>query len=260
MTRIYDFDGILNFRDFGNYSANEGRVVKPGKLFRSAHFNQASDTDLERLAALGIELVVDLRHKPERLRQPSRWPALPAPTVLHYPDPKDGAETLAPHEIFIKETLSTPEEARHYMQGSYGLRPEDNGFKTIFSQTLKFMAQTGGPILIHCAAGKDRTGTLAAVILSALGVPFETIMEDYMMTMEAVDIDSFLEPAALNMAQRYGRHIPMDALRPLFHVEPSYLNRSMATINDVDSYISSRLNITSEERNALRAHYLDEAP
>lgn len=257
MSRIYNFDNILNFRDFGNYPSGEGRHVKPAKLFRSAHFNSASDADLEKLAALGIALVVDLRHKPERERQPNRWPTSPVPTVLQYPDPKNSNQSLAPHEIFIKETLNTPEEARGYMQGSYEARPYDAGFKSIFSDTLKFMARTGSPILIHCAAGKDRTGTLAAIILSALAVPFETIMDDYMMTMEAVDIESFLEPASKNMAERYGRHIPTDALRPLFHVEPSYLQRSMATIDDTDGYISDSLNITAEERKALHEFYVD---
>lgn len=257
MSRIYNFDNIMNFRDFGNYPAGDGKYVKAGKLFRSAHFNSASDADLEKLAALGIALVVDLRHKPERDRQPNRWPESPAPTVLQYPDPKDSNKSLAPHEIFIKETLSTPDEARAYMQGSYEARPDDAGFRMIFSDTLKFMAKTGAPILIHCAAGKDRTGTLAAIILSALGVPFETIMDDYMMTMEAVDIEAFLEPASLNMAQRYGRHIPADALRPLFHVEPSYLHRSMATIDDTDGYIADSLSISQAEREALRAHYLE---
>lgn len=256
MSRIYNFDNIMNFRDFGNYPAGEGKHVKAGRLYRSAHFNNASDADLEKLASLGIALVVDLRHKPERERQPNRWPKSPAPTVLKYPDPKDSHESLAPHEIFIKETLSTAEEARGYMQGSYATRPEGEGYKFIFSQTLKFMAKTGAPILIHCAAGKDRTGTLAAVILSALGVPFETIMDDYMMTMEAVDIESFLEPASKNMAKRYGRHIPVDALRPLFHVEPSYLNNSMSAMNDVDGYIAESLNISQAERQALRDFYL----
>ena len=257
MSRIYNFDNIMNFRDFGDYPAGEGRHVKRGKLFRSAHFNMASEADLGKLAGLGIELVVDLRHKPERERQPNRWPESPAPKVLQYPDPKDSNHKLAPHEIFIKETLSTPEEARGYMQGSYKARPHDEGFRTIFSETLKFMANSGGPILIHCAAGKDRTGTLAAVILSALGVPFETIMDDYMMTMKAVDIENFLEPASLQMAERYGRRIDVDALRPLFHVEPSYLHQSMETISDTDGYIADSLNITPKEREALKAHYLE---
>ena len=257
MTRIYQFDSIMNFRDFGNYPAANGQRVKAAKLFRSAHFNQASDADLEKLAALDIGLVVDLRHKPERQRQPNRWPEHPAPVVLQYPDPKHASEELAPHERFIKETLTTPEQARDYMQGSYKARPHDEGFSSIFSQTLKSMAQTGKPMLIHCAAGKDRTGTLAAVILSALGVPFETIMDDYMMTMEAVDIETFLEPAALQMAERYGRTYDANALRPLFHVEPAYLQQSMASIGNTDGYVAKTLGITETERQALREFYLE---
>lgn len=256
MTRVYTFDSIMNFRDFGDYPAANGRRVKSEKLFRSAHFHQASDADLSRLAALNISLVADLRHKPERERQPNRWPESPAPKVVSYPDPEHSEETLAPHEIFIKERLTTPQQAREYMRGSYLARPDNAGFKSIFSSTLKHMAATGAPVLIHCAAGKDRTGTLAAIILSALGVSRDTIFEDYMLTMSAVDIESFLEPAAKMMTQRYGRPLSPDILRPLFSVEPSYLEKSLETIADMDRYISQCLEITDDERQALQDHYL----
>lgn len=257
MSRIYQFDNIMNFRDFGDHRTADGARVKVGKLFRSAHFSAASQSDLNALEELNIGLVVDLRHKPERKRQPNKWPSGQAPKVLQYPDPKHASEELAPHERFIKEALNTPQDARNYMQGSYEARPHDPGFKSIFSDTLKVMAESGEPIVIHCAAGKDRTGTLAAVILSALGVPFETILQDYMLTMEAIDIDMFLKPAAVQMGTRYGREYDANALRPLFHVEPGYLERSMKTIENVDSYISDTLGITQAERQALRDHYLE---
>ncbi len=263
MTRLYKFDNVLNFRDFGNYPTGDGRQVKSAKLFRSAHFNKASDVDRAKLSALDIGLLVDLRYKPERVRQPNVWPPASALSeshttkVLEYPDAEHSSETLAPHEIFIKEVLSTADEARSYMQQSYHTRPDDAGFRAIFSGTLKFMAATGEPIVIHCAAGKDRTGTLAALILSALEVSPKTIMDDYMMTMQAVDIESFLEPASLMMQKRYGRVISPDALRPLFHVEPSYLERSLAQMADMERYITESLGITKTERQALRDYYLE---
>lgn len=262
MSRLYKFDNILNFRDFGDYPAAGGARVKAGKLFRSAHFNQASPADMARLSALEISLQVDLRYNPERKRQPNLWPAEVAasakPTrVLEYPDHDKPAGELAPHEAFVKETLTTPDEARGYMRSSYLARPDDPGFQQIFSATLKHMADSGAPILIHCAAGKDRTGTLAAIILSALGVSYETIMEDYMLTLRAVDIESYLEPASKMMAKRYGRPISPDAIRPLFSVEPSYLEQSMKTIEAPDKYITDVLGITKTERNALRDHYLN---
>jgi protein-tyrosine phosphatase len=263
MSRLYTFDNILNFRDFGDYPAAGGARVKSSKLFRSAHFNQASQADITRLSALDISLQVDLRYNPERKRQPNLWPsdtgAISAKStrVLEYPDHDEAEGELAPHEAFVKEILTTPDEARGYMQSSYLARPDDPGFRQIFSATLKHMAASGEPILIHCAAGKDRTGTLAAIILSALGVSSETIMEDYMLTMRAVDIDAYLEPASKMMAKRYGRPISAEAIRPLFSVEPSYLEQSMKTMKDPEKYISDVLGVTQTERQALRDHYLN---
>jgi len=72
--RIHAFDGINNFRDYGNYVTAAGRKVKSGQLFRSANLSQATDADLEAFAGLGIAYVVDLRRPGERLREPSRFP------------------------------------------------------------------------------------------------------------------------------------------------------------------------------------------
>lgn len=207
--------------------------------------------------ALNIGLVVDLRHRPERDRQPNKLPDNSSPVVYEYPDaPHMEKAALAPHEMFIQKNLTKPQDARDYMNRSYAARPSDKGFQSIFSDTLKFMAGEGQPLLIHCAAGKDRTGTLAAVILSALGVDEEIIMEDFMLTMTAVDIDSFLEPAAAMMARKYERDYDAEALRPMFGVEPDYLRNALKTIGDMDDYIENTLGITAAEKQALRDNYL----
>ncbi|WP_026942760.1 tyrosine-protein phosphatase [Hellea balneolensis] len=256
--RIKKFDGIYNFRDFGGYATVDGRKIKANKLYRSAHLNNTNETDKERLAALDIGLIVDLRHAPERERQPTQWSDKQSPRRLSYSDPKDGESgKIAPHEAFMKHDLHKPEDARNYMLGSYGARPHDEGFKRIFGDTLRHMAETGDPILVHCAAGKDRTGTLCAVIKGALGVDENTIYEDFMLTMTAVDIDQFLKPAAQMFTQRYGRSIDPEAIRPMFGVEEAYLQSSLAAIEDMESYISDHLGITEKEKAALKAAYLE---
>ena len=164
---------------------------------------------------------------------------------------------MAPHEAFVKNELHTPEDARNYMIKSYGARPDDAGFRQIFGDTLRHMAKTGDPILVHCAAGKDRTGTLCALIQGALGIAPETIMQDYMLTMRAVNIDEFLGLAAKMYEKRYERPFDHEAVRPMFGVEPAYLESSLATIKDMDNYIGEALGISDKEKAALKAAYLD---
>lgn len=256
MSRILTFEKIINFRDFGDYPTQDGGHIKPGRLFRSAHLSSASDADVIKLAELNIGLISDLRHKPERMRQPNRLPDGNTIKVVEFPDPPNASETMAPHEAFTKYDLQKADDAREYMRGSYLARPNDPAFQDSFAQTLKFMAETGKPILIHCAAGKDRTGTLGALILGALGVSPDVIMEDYMLTMQAVDIESFLTPAAKSMSEKYDRLLDPDMLRPLFHVEPDYLEQSLKTIGHMDDYLRDALRITDSERAQMRAHYL----
>lgn len=255
--RVYDFDNILNFRDFGNYTTQDGRQVAAARLFRSANFHKASRADLVRLRDLDIRLLVDLRHLPEREKQPNQWPdTLPTRMVLFEDVGGIRAADMAPHEAFVKQDLRDPEDARQYMLRSYRTRPDDPGFRKIFADTLTHMSDTGDSLVIHCAAGKDRTGTLAAVILSVLGVDEDTIMHDYMATMTAVDIESFLEPAAKMMTTRYGRPYSPEALRPMFGVEPDYLKQSLEAIGDMNAYVRDVLGISDMDIAKIKAAYL----
>ena len=106
MSRILDFTSVHNFRDFGDYSTDSGRSVLPGRLFRSAHLNMLNTEDHSRVEDLDIGLIVDLRYKPERTRQPNRLPQKRVPRVLEYPDGL-ATETsdIAPHEKFLKKDL-----------------------------------------------------------------------------------------------------------------------------------------------------------
>jgi len=260
--RNYKFETIYNFRDFGGYKGFDGRAVKTGRLFRSAHLAALNEEDLTEIGKLDINLIVDLRHAPERAKQPSRFPT-PQPHVHEYPDSPERLEAkVAPHEAFLEHELHTAEDAHRYMMGSYTQRPHDAGFQAIFADTLRFMANNADEdksagVLVHCAAGKDRTGTLCALIQGVLGVSRDDILADYMMTLDAVNIDKILEPAAKMFSKRYGRIINAKALWPMFGVAPEYLEAALKGMGDIEEYIVSKLGIDTVEIERLKTRYLE---
>jgi len=262
--RNYDFSSIFNFRDFGGYAGADGRAIKTGRLFRSAHLAGLTDKDLSSISDLDINLIVDLRYAPERKRQPSRFPS-PAPHVHEYPDAFAAKKAkVAPHEAFLEHELYTAEDAHRYMIGSYTARPHDAGFQAICADTLRFMANSEDTqatgVLVHCAAGKDRTGTLCALIQAILGVSREDIMADYMLTLDAVDIDKIIVPAAAMFTERYGRKIDAEALWPMFGVVPDFLEVAldgmMDGAGDIEPYVHDILGLSQAEIASLRARYL----
>jgi len=253
MKRLYGFETVYNFRDFGGYAVAGGGQVVPGKLFRAAHLSSVSDPELAQIRDLDLGLVVDLRYAPERKRQPNR--DIGAGRTLAYASGGKVEPKVAPHEAFVEHELHSADDARRYMTGSYKARFHDVGFREIFGDTLRHMAETGEPVLIHCAAGKDRTGALAALIHHALGVGDHDVMDDFMLTMDAIDIEAMLEPAARVMGERIGRELSPDMIRPMFGVEREYLETALTEMGDAERYLDG-IGVGATERKALRRHYV----
>ena len=254
--RLHPFQTVYNFRDFGGYAGLDGRPLVTGQLFRSAHLNALSDAEIERLDSLPIGTIVDLRHAPERERQPSKWSG--GAEVLVQPAAEETLK-VAPHEAFTREHLYTPDDARGYMMRSYGSRMHDPSFVALHRDALLALTeedQARPGVLVHCAAGKDRTGTLVALIQALLGVSRDDIMADYMLTLEAVDIDAILAPAAAMFTQRYGRPMDAEMIRPMFGVEPGYLDASLDAMGDAEGYARKTLGLPTERLMRLRARYL----
>jgi protein-tyrosine phosphatase len=163
-------DGASNFRDLGGYPTADGRVVRNGMVFRSGALHALTDADQERLQELGVRVAVDLRPTEEQEAEPTNAAFL---RILHVPLLR-GERTSGP------EAMASGEG---YLRDRYGEIVLDRA-SDIGTILRSFAQQDGLPAVIHCAAGKDRTGVVSAMVLLALGVDDETVLDDYELTSE----------------------------------------------------------------------------
>ncbi len=246
--RIISLEGVHNFRDFGGWPVLQGGRVRPGVLFRSGHLARATKADLETIDGLGLQALADLRQPAERAREPNRLPSAPPATILQS---AKGGYDEAPHVQFLREADLSASAVRAYMISAYRRIPTESHHQQIFAQVFRTLMH-GRPLLVHCAAGKDRTGILAALVLLALGVDEETVMEDYLLTNAAVDIDALLPAIAKRISAQSGKPVEPQALRPMLGVEADFLRAALAVTGPPERYLETVLGIGKREREALR--------
>jgi protein-tyrosine phosphatase len=251
--------GAPNFRDLGGYPTRDGRRVRRGRLFRSQSFARLTDQDLDAFHRVGIQLVCDLRSDGERARQPNRLPEAFAGESLLVGIDADLRANGNPFWKMIEED-PTPEAARRAMTAIYADLPE--AFAEVWPKLLDGLLERERlPAVIHCAAGKDRTGFACAFLLLALDVPREEIYRDYLRT-----IDHFApEPAALDLlesvAARRGVKLPLAAVLPLATVEKAFLDTAMGAVEkrygSADNYLREVAGLDAPRRERLRELLLE---
>lgn len=252
MSRLLPFDAIDNFRDYGDYATAAGRRVRPGRLFRSAHHARASDADLARLEALRVRTVVDLRRPGERRHQPSRRPDGAACVVIES-DHDDGGE--APHITFLKTSDLTEASGRAFMYAAYRRLPFEPPHLDLFSRYFRALGEADGPLLIHCAAGKDRTGLLAALTHHLLGVSRDDMVEDYLLTNRAVDLDARAPDIARQLHALTGRTASHAAVVAFMGVAPDFLDVAFRAVEaehgSLDAYLERALGVDAALRDRI---------
>ncbi|WP_439816401.1 tyrosine-protein phosphatase [Zavarzinia sp. CC-PAN008] len=255
--RIRYLEGINNFRDFGDYATAAGRRIKPGVLFRSAHHALATDADLDHLHGLGITTVVDLRRQAERTREPSRRHQAWAGTVLENQD-QDTAE--APHVAVLMAADLSVASVQRFLVRYYTHAPFNEHHLDVFRRYFAVLADAPGPVLLHCAAGKDRTGIICALTHHVLGAHDDDIMADYLLTNVASRMDERLPTARQYMAEMKGSIPPEDVVRSFMGVEAQYLDTAFAKIRErhgsIDRYLEDALGVTPAMQDRIRDHLL----
>ncbi|HAQ33843.1 MAG: hypothetical protein CMF74_14955 [Maricaulis sp.] len=250
MSRVLAFDGIRNFRHFGDYETRDGARVRSG-LFRSGHFARASDADCQRLAEMKLTVVTDLRRPLEREREPSRWDDVLNPRVLAS-DFAGHAEP--PHLVFLREGDHSAAGIRDFMLSTYRRLPTDPGNQQAFAAGLRALGDHADAesFVVHCAAGKDRTGIFCAMTLELAGVDRDTVIDDYLATNTAVDYDSLVPEVAKSIADRTGSKIGPDEMRLFLGVEADYLAQAFEVMGPAEVYMRDVLGLDEDEIARLR--------
>ena len=252
--RIFSFEGVDNFRDFGGYPTAAGRAVRPGRLYRSAHHGQATDADLAAIAALNIAVIVDLRRGEERQRTPSRRHEGFAAQVIE----NDGNEAASdPFVEFIRTSDASEGAFRGYMLDYYRNAPFDERHLDLFSRYFRALGEADGAVLIHCTAGKDRTGILAALTHHVAGVHRDDIFDDYLLTNKVASFERRLPAVAQMIVEVSGRTPTEAAARVAVSVEAAYLETAFSVIEarhgSIDAYLEDGLGIDAALRGQVSA-------
>ncbi len=255
--RFVHFDGARNFRDFGGYAARGARV-KQGRLFRSAHFADVTPADIARLDGLGCAFVVDLRRPVERARQPNRWPGT---SILTHESNSGHEAAEPPHVAFLRSGDLSVASVDAFMLGIYREMPFTQEHIGLFRAFFESAMANQGAGVVHCAAGKDRTGLLCALVLTALGVAADDVFADYDLTNQTHDFEERLTAFHQKLEEHLARVVPIAALRPFAGVSAHWLAEALAQIDarygSLDGYLTRALGLGPDWRSALSAALIE---
>ena len=272
--RVLPLEGGINFRDIGGYKTKDGRTIKWQTVYRSGVMSNLTTTDFKYLAKLGIQVVTDLRNTKAR----ASAPALTEEWARNYVawDYKPGL--INELNKFTKSGNATVDGASEVMTYVYSQTAYQ--FKDIYAEIFDKLIQGETPLVFNCAAGKDRAGVMAALVLAALGVPKETVVADYAMSDKVVNYEAKVNEklfyyTADNLNAKgeevdgkiiVGPYIfkdnqPSEVMRQMKASDPAYIEAVYAQLEkdhgSVMNFIQTELGVSDDELVTLRNNLLE---
>jgi protein-tyrosine phosphatase len=252
--RVIPLKGGVNFRDLGGYRTGAGRRVRTGRLYRSGTLSALTLEDRAFLEGLGLKTVCDLRTNSERTSEPNRWVA---ETAVAYWS-RDYDLSFGELRRIMGEGPLDAQQARAAMQAAYAHLPYEQA--PAYRELFHRLAAGETPMIFHCSAGKDRAGTAAALILSALGVPRETVVADYLLSDQLARARHEARERAGGGANPVARHAP-EVIRAIFAADASYLASAFDALEarhgSVEGYLADELSVTAPMLREIRNLLLD---
>ena len=245
LERHYPFEGCFNFRDIGDYHNQDGQKVKKGLYFRAGRQDRMTDKDLAQLSELNISTQIDLRKQEEVLDQ-GRGPleAMGANYINIAVIPEGGSDKL---NKLVGDTGISGKRYLGYLE--FG--------PTSWLRLFGILAEQDNlPVLLHCTAGKDRTGVSTAFLLSVLGVSREVIEADYLLTNLDTERQADFIESTVGYPEGYDREkmitiagVPQDAMK-------DFLDGVESKWGSVVEYLQ-KIGITQDQMNKIRDNFLE---
>jgi len=246
--RMVRVEGAVNFRDLGGYATTDGHHVKWKKLYRSAEISKLTPEDLDTLKSRKISYDVDLRGIKESQAAPDK---------------------INPHTDYLLCPAGSDNNLADWMKSISGLSSGGDSMMVVYYSKTEFLADRYKPffskllslpgdqsLVFHCTAGKDRTGIGAALLLYSLGVPYQTIVQDY--------LASNYYRAGLNekmIKQMVAMHINAGVAADMASVKKEYLDATFNAITrqygSVDNFLRGPIGLTSENIATLKNKFLE---
>ena len=250
LDRVLPTTGIANLRDYGGYPVAGGGRLRCGILFRSGHHHKATAEDLDHIAALRLAAVIDLRSEVERNALPSRRPVNATYRVISAPSYK---AARAPHTAALAQA-PTVDSVSARLRQAYGRIPFQAPMIEAFRLYFQTLVAADGPTLVHCAAGKDRTGIAVALMHAGLGVHRDEILADFLLTNTVRDQKAHPQPGDRQLRQSNGDALSTEVFRAAQGVDASWLDAmfdAVEAVGGIDGYLAQTLGLSGSDRDRL---------
>lgn len=238
--RIIKFEGARNVRDLGGISCNGG-TTRFGAVYRGDGLSRLTAPDQQQFADLGIRTLIDLRYEQEREREPSLFGEHAPPQIFHHGFLPEGSISMF---RAVNEDGADAQTAFLMMCSNYARMPLEH--HDVLGDVLRqIVAGNGAPVFFHCMSGKDRTGMVAALILSIVGASRDDIIADYEL--------SNVNHQPVNV---FGPDAREDAVRILMTAQAEYLNSALDAIDkhfgSMTNYLHNTLEFSADDAERLR--------
>jgi protein-tyrosine phosphatase len=251
--RRVPLQGSANFRDIGGYPTGDGGRVRRGVVFRSGSLDELSEDDVPVLRSLGVCAVADLRREPERAEVTPPWFAASGIAVSQLP-----IGTRVAHLKSIATRMLAGEITDFDADDMVDIYTTLlTHYPAEFGEVVRVIARADGATVVHCTAGKDRTGVAIGLLLSFLGVDDETVAEDY-----ALSQQNYSQPLLAELEVRFAElDVDLERVRAFFEAQPAVMLGLLADLRarfgGAADYLAGPAGVSLDDLERVRARLLD---